>query len=139
MSYNVQIDAESLEELTDKVCSLADRLRGTTSLTALPKVEPEVEAAAKPKPKPAPAAEETVAVKPKPKPKPAPAAEPEPEPEPAQDFTSVVRDVVLAVVDKHGRERMEAILKEYGIARASQVAPAQREELLAELREALAE
>ncbi len=49
-----------------------------------------------------------------------------------------LRELTLSVVDKCGREKIEEILGQFGIARATQVADDQRDELATSLRDALA-
>lgn len=49
-----------------------------------------------------------------------------------------LRELTLSVVDKCGREKIEEILGQFGIARATQVADDQRGELAEALRDALA-
>ena len=48
--------------------------------------------------------------------------------------TEEVRSVVLAFIAKHGREKMQTILKKYGAAKATEVEPAKLQAFLGELR-----
>lgn len=50
-----------------------------------------------------------------------------------------IRELVLQVVDLCGRERMEEIVAQFGVERATQVPVEQRGELMSIMREALAE
>lgn len=139
MPFVIEITADSYADLQKQVLALAAGMGGTAVATPKPvdataaapveakaKVEPKAEAETKAKPKPTPKPKDEVKAEPK--------AEPKVEPE--VDFATTVREVVLAVVDKHGREYMQEILAKYGIQRATQVAEEQRDELLTELREA---
>lgn len=50
-----------------------------------------------------------------------------------------IRELVLQVVDKRGRDKMEEILKQFGVDRATQVPEEQRDELAGLLADALSE
>lgn len=145
MPFIIEITADSYADLQKQVLSLAAGMRGAADSAVSAAV---INADSEPAPKPAPK-------KTPPKTKAEPEAKPEPEakaePETvadatvkasyselsADEFSNVVRDVVIAVVTKRGRPHMQNILSGYGIERASLAQPEQRDELVRELQAAL--
>lgn len=135
MPYAITITADTPEELATLIAGLT----GTASAAAPTPVAaktPEQAVAAKAPPKKAPAKK----TDPEPASEPETVSEQEPETAPPsdEDFATTSRELVLAIVEKKGRDAMESILSKYGVARASQVDEDRRSELLVDLREALA-
>lgn len=128
----IEITAASLDELADKATAVANRLRGGAS------------DAAEPSPEKAPATRAKAKAKaPEPAPDPEPAetateATTEAAEEPVEHFTNFDRDVapiVREVIDRLGREKVAAVIDEFGAARASLIPDDLWPELVAKLRD----
>lgn len=165
MSIKIEIEGASIEEVADKLLALGSKLSGAAvayqafgANEAAPVGEP-AKAPRTRKAKPAdPVADgapvaaetatgtgsttETEAVAPVSGPEPTEATTasspvvPEEHRPPALDFDKDVTPAVLNAVEKIGRDKVAAILDEFGVARASQLDEAQWPELLAKLADA---
>lgn len=136
----IEITAASLDELADKATAVANRLRGGSSDAAEPSPEPEKAPATRTKAK---------AKAPEPTPDPEPAEEPaeagtateakaEAVEEPVEHFTNFDRDVapiVRRTIDSVGREKVVAVIEEFGAVRASLIPDDLWPELVAKLRD----
>jgi cell pole-organizing protein PopZ len=149
MTYRIEITADSLAELAGRVSALAAQLQATTAPAAYvaPKAQKKTAAvmaelaalvATAPEAAPEPAAvlhevpPFTLTVE--------PVFEPAPEPAAVVEY-DVQRDIlprVLRFVELRGRDAVEALLAQFGVARASHVPVEQRGELVALLDEAIA-
>jgi hypothetical protein len=124
----LKINAASTEDLTAQILALAAHLGGApVEAPAQPPVEDKPKAvAAKPakaapkKAEPDPAPDATVAAK-------APKL---------LDFNTEVAPHVVATVESHGKELVASVLTQYGVARASEIDPAQWPEFLVSLEDA---
>jgi hypothetical protein len=117
--FKVTIEGATLEDLTTNVCALADQLAG----------EPEE-------------ATNVVPMKPKAETKPAkPKAETKPKAEAPKvlDFNTEVAPVVVATVDKYGKQVVVDVLDQFGAAKASDVDPSLWPELVEKLNAKVAE
>lgn len=138
MSYKIEINADTLSELSGKVLALAAQLNTAPIDPVMPEVREVAERAAvdpTPAPKSAPAAE-TIENPPttteaSTTPAPAPSAS-----EPL-DFDKDVAPAVLALVAAKGKPAVQDILSQYGVERASQVDEELWPELVATLRAAV--
>jgi hypothetical protein len=154
--YKIEITADTLAELSGKVLSLASKLMTGTATEAGQGV-----AKVAPTPKPAPAAVETAS-----SPSDTVIASPDTTAQPETstsndvsaassasedeelevvdlpidtlDFETVVRPLILKVVETRGKPFMEGILSSFGVAKASHVEAARLHELVARCQEAMA-
>lgn len=144
MSYKIEINADSLSELGGKLLALASQFHATASTPAIDPVMPEVrEVEDKPKrtrkakadePQEDVGNAETAATEQAPA---EPVAKTENTPDapsepaaPELDFENDVAPVVIDAVGKIGKEAVSEVLSQFGAARASEVDPAQWNELV---------
>lgn len=148
MSYRIEINADTLSELAGKLLALAAQMQAVPATATVPATGEATEGKA-PARKTRAAKQDTEASS-------APAgtpdvgtstsdsgqtateaaspSEPEPQPEaPKIDFQTDIAPLVIALVEKGGPPAIEAVLSEFGVAKASQVPVDQH----AELRDAL--
>lgn len=135
MTYRIEIQADTLSELSGKVLALAAQLNTTPTINpVMPELRAEAPAVdvgngASNAEAPSPTSSSAPVT---------PIAESAPPPsEPALDFDKDVAPAVLAVVAAKGKPAVQDILSEYGVERASQVDEALWPELVATLRAAI--
>ncbi len=131
----VKIEAESIEELADKLLAIGSRLSGGAQPVAeapakvTRKAKPAEEPKAETKPDENPKAEE-------PKAETKPTEEPKAEAGGTLDWDKDVAPVVLALVKEKGRDFVAKVLETFGVARAAQLPPERWQELLDALNDA---
>lgn len=128
--FELNISASSTEDLQAKLLGLAALLGGNhvaSAVAAATKAPAEPVEVEKPKAVKATPAKAT----------PAKVQIAEPAKAKLLDFNTEVAPSVVAAVDSHGKEVVAAVLVEYGVTRASEIAPEQWPEFLASLSDAV--